>query len=287
MRTAPTVASGPSSRSPRAARLRDVPRRVATVLGLCLLALAAAGTSKPKSKGKAGVELLETTHAAYVGNWEGKGTSLRIAPDGSVAYERKDGAVKKSVNGKLARFDGHDIVVSALLEVKLDVSSPPSESDGTWTMKVEGRTLHRVGDGRGEGNDIDEKLEEHIVERYGASKGIASVSCPEVEPSDKAFDCDAKLTSGKVARVSVRHEARGNYAYTVHVVDVDGPVFAADLSKKVSAAAKRKVTVDCGREKIFLPEGEPLTCAATDGKKTGEVVSTFGTEGVEWKLTGL
>ena len=178
--------------------------------------------------------------------------------------------------------------MNAFVNVTLKVDAPPAEENGTWTMTVEGNKLHHIGDGTTDLNDIDEKLEEHIVEKFGDAKGLASVHCPEVEPSTKAFDCDAKLQNGKVAKVSVLHESRGNYKYTVHVVDVDPPVLAADLTREISGKAKKKITVDCGGpEKVFLPEDEPFTCKATEGRKQGTVELKLGGPSVEWKVTGL
>lgn len=262
-------------------------RRWLSAVGLTFFALAALGSGKRGDTKGDGVALLATTKSSYVGNWEGLGVALRIAPDGTVGYERKTGAVKKTINGKLTRFDGDDIVVNALINVTLKVGAPPAEANGTWTMTVEGVKVHRTGDGSGESNDIDEKLEEHILEQFGASKGLSSVDCPEVEPSTPTFDCVAKLVNGKSAKVSVAHKSRGNYSYTVHVTDVEGPTFAGEMSKTISAETKRKITVDCGAGKSFFPNGEPLVCDATEGRKRGKAEFVITESGVSWKLTGL
>lgn len=265
-------------------------RRWVTVLGMSFFAVTALGSSKLRERlgSGEGASLLSTTKSAYIGNWEAVGVSLRIGADGALNYERKNGAVKKTVAGKVKNFEGDDIIVNALVNITLKVDAPPAEEGGAWTMTVEGNKLTRVGDGSADLNDIDEQLEAHIVEKFGAKKGLASVHCPEIEPSRKLFDCDAKLTNGKTAKVSVSHEGRNNYTYTVHVMDLDAPRLARDLSEKISQQAKRKITVDCGSEAtVFLPEGEPLTCTAIQGKKQGVVEVSIGDDSVSWKVTGL
>lgn len=263
-------------------------RRWVTALGVVFFAFSALGSGRlRRDKGGAdGVELLATSKSSYVGNWEGIGVALRIAPDGTVGYEKKTGAFKKSVNGKLSGFEGDSIVVNALLNVTLNVDEPPSESGGVWTMKVEGTKLRRIGDGSAESNDIDERLEAHILERFGEQKGLAKVDCPDVEPSTPSFECQATLVNGRRAKVSVKHESRGNYAYTVHVTDVKGPVFAAELTQTIRTRTKRKITIVCS-DKIFVPNEEPFTCDAIEGRKQGTAEFKIDGNNVDWKLTGL
>ncbi len=83
----------------------------------------------------------------YVGEWQNKEMALLILADGTVAYKRLKGGGSTSINGPLKEFVGDDFVVGILfMTTTFDVSSPPQENNGLWTMTVDGVKLTRVSE---------------------------------------------------------------------------------------------------------------------------------------------
>jgi hypothetical protein len=106
-------------------------RHRATLI-LCTL-LAACGIAVPEDK------------SDYIGEWRAVDMGLRITPDGRVEYWRTQGQSKTSVKGPLQSFDGDDFTVGiSFMTTTFDVSVPPHEADGEWTMTVDGVRLKRV-----------------------------------------------------------------------------------------------------------------------------------------------
>ena len=129
-RTMPAVPiGGERSRSPRRLALR-CGRVVVAVL--CAL-LAACGIAVPEDK------------SDYVGEWRAPDMSLLITRDGRVEYWRTEGMSKTSVSGPLQSFDGDDFTVGVgFMSTRFDVTVPPHEADGEWTMTVDGVRLRRI-----------------------------------------------------------------------------------------------------------------------------------------------
>ncbi|MCZ8164581.1 hypothetical protein [Silanimonas sp.] len=87
---------------------------------------------------------LPADRADYAGDWRGNGVSLLITPEGQVVYHRQDGGSTVSIDAPLKAFDGDDFEVGVgPLVTRFDVGQPPTESDGEWTMEVDGRMLRR------------------------------------------------------------------------------------------------------------------------------------------------
>lgn len=83
----------------------------------------------------------------YVGEWRSKEMSLLILTDGSVAYQRLKGGGSTSITGPMQGFDGDDFVVGVLfMTTRFEVSEPPHEVDGEWTIIVDGVRLWRVAE---------------------------------------------------------------------------------------------------------------------------------------------
>lgn len=81
---------------------------------------------------------------AYVGQWRGPDMLLNITSGGRVAYERHRGATRTTVEGPLQGFhgEGFDVGIGPL-RTTFEVSSPPHEEAGRWTMVVDGVELIR------------------------------------------------------------------------------------------------------------------------------------------------
>ena len=83
--------------------------------------------------------------ADYAGSWQGSGVMLQIAADGRVEYQRVEGSQTRSVSGPIKEFQGDSFSVGiGALSTLFEVSSKPSESQGTWRMTVDGIQLTRV-----------------------------------------------------------------------------------------------------------------------------------------------
>jgi hypothetical protein len=85
---------------------------------------------------------LPADRAAYAGEWSGPGTILSITLGGDLAFEQKTRGTTIEILGPIKAFDGDDIVVGfAFVTSTIDVTSPPAEHDGAWTMAVSGVAL--------------------------------------------------------------------------------------------------------------------------------------------------
>ena len=80
--------------------------------------------------------------AAYVGEWKSASMALVITQDGRVAYKRVKGSSTTSLDGPIQKFEGNNFVVGIpYLTTTFEVSRPPSEQAGRWTMVVDGVEL--------------------------------------------------------------------------------------------------------------------------------------------------
>ncbi len=106
--------------------------RPALTVALCAL-VAACGIAVPDDK------------SDYIGEWRAPDMGLYISRDGRVEYWRKQGLAKTSVEGPLQSFEGDDVTVGvSVMTTTFDVTVPPHEVDGEWTMTVDGVRLTRV-----------------------------------------------------------------------------------------------------------------------------------------------
>jgi hypothetical protein len=88
---------------------------------------------------------LPPDRAAYAGEWRGTGATLSISHDGSLYFEKVAGGSRKRIKGPIQGFDGDDISVGVLfIKSTIDVSKPPTETNGVWTMTVEGIEVTRA-----------------------------------------------------------------------------------------------------------------------------------------------
>lgn len=87
---------------------------------------------------------LPADRAAYAGDWDGPGTILSISQDGHVVLDQTAGGSETSIKGPIKEFEGDDIVVGfAFVTSTIDVTAPPAERNGVWTMAVSGVELTR------------------------------------------------------------------------------------------------------------------------------------------------
>lgn len=101
---------------------------------LLVLAALLTGCGKPVPPGK----------VAYVGEWRSTAMVVLITQDGSVAYQRLEGGVSKSISGPLQGFDGDNFIVGVgPIRSTFVVSMPPHQDRGVWKMTVDGVDLTR------------------------------------------------------------------------------------------------------------------------------------------------
>lgn len=82
---------------------------------------------------------------AYAGEWRGGNVHLVITPEGSVQYERRDGAANISVSAPIQRFEGDNFVVGVgPFNTTFVVSKPPHLVNGQYRMVVDGVELTRT-----------------------------------------------------------------------------------------------------------------------------------------------
>ncbi len=87
---------------------------------------------------------LPADKADYAGHWRGGGIDLTIRAEGHVSYVKLQGKSKTEIEGPLQGWQGDDFVVGVMVvKTKFDVTEPPHEVDGIWTMTVDGVTLTR------------------------------------------------------------------------------------------------------------------------------------------------
>jgi hypothetical protein len=91
-------------------------------------------------------EPLPADKAEYAGAWEGDGVRIQISTDAKVSYDRKKGAGNEHVEGPIAGWRGDSFVVGVMTQkTTFDVTVPPHEEAGTWTMVINGDTVYRIG----------------------------------------------------------------------------------------------------------------------------------------------
>jgi hypothetical protein len=70
--------------------------------------------------------------------------ALLITQDGSVAYQRLEGGVNKSIDGPLKGFEGdHFVVGIGPLATKFVVTAAPHLDGSSWKMTVDGVELSK------------------------------------------------------------------------------------------------------------------------------------------------
>jgi hypothetical protein len=88
---------------------------------------------------------LPADRAAYVGEWHGNGVTLSISADGSLFFEKVAGGSREQIKGPIQSFEGDDISVGVLfIKSTIDVSKPPTQANGLWTMTLEGVEVTRA-----------------------------------------------------------------------------------------------------------------------------------------------
>jgi hypothetical protein len=87
---------------------------------------------------------LPPDRAAYAGEWRGTGVTLSISREGSLFFEKVAGGSRYKIKGPIQGFKGDNISVGVLfITSTIDVSQPPIETNGVWTMTVEGVEVTR------------------------------------------------------------------------------------------------------------------------------------------------
>ena len=112
-----------------------MPRPLRTLLiPLALLSLLLAACTQP----------VPAARQAFVGHWESDSVSLRITAQGRVLYKRVKGTTTTSIDAPLKAFEGDNPVVGVgPLTTTFMVTSAPHETQGRWTMTVDGEELVR------------------------------------------------------------------------------------------------------------------------------------------------
>lgn len=99
-----------------------------------VLACALAACSRP----------IPAERSAYVGEWHGTAMAILITRDGSVAYLRLEGGVRKTIDAPLKEFQGDNFAVGiGPMSTIFVVSMAPHQEDGKWKMTVDGVELTR------------------------------------------------------------------------------------------------------------------------------------------------
>jgi len=80
----------------------------------------------------------------YAGHWRGGGIDLEITAEGRAHYRKNEGAGKIEIDGPIAGFDGDDFIVGVMvMKTRFDVTAPPTNMGGYWSMTVDGVELTR------------------------------------------------------------------------------------------------------------------------------------------------
>lgn len=266
-------------------------RSALTASGLVVAALLSMATSKPKKDDPTANAPIDSATEPYIGDWESDDTVLQIGRDRSVHYKKKTGSTTKSVDGTLKGIENGNIVVkAAFLEVKFKIDAEPEEEEGIWEMTIDGEELTKKGSGAGKTASLKEKLEGSVVTQF-ANKGVTKCVCPNPASRTK-FTCTATLKNGKTAPVEMtKNPATHNYSFTIKVAAVESSKLEADLSDMVFKETKGKIkpTVSCGGGTVYIPDGDGVTCDATDPKtkKKGTIDADLNGGTLHWKLKGL
>jgi hypothetical protein len=103
-----------------------------------LLALLLAGCTDPIPPDK----------VSYIGDWRAKDMELLLTSDSRVEYWRKTSNGTSKISAPIQKWEGNHFHVGiGVFSTRFDVSKPPAEKDGVWTMTVDGVELTRVGPG--------------------------------------------------------------------------------------------------------------------------------------------
>lgn len=82
--------------------------------------------------------------ADYVGEWRAPNMSVVIGRDGNIVYRRVEDGGTTTLNAPLREFDGDNFTVGYWpLLTTFEVSVPPREQGGAWTMIVDGVELRK------------------------------------------------------------------------------------------------------------------------------------------------
>ena len=107
-------------------------------IGLTLISLLLVACGKP----------LPTDKQNYSGTWQSEDGSvnLTITPEGRVEYSNKQPNSSSSVSAPITEFNGANFSAGiGPLATEFKVSQAPQQTtDGTWSMNVDGRVLHKV-----------------------------------------------------------------------------------------------------------------------------------------------
>lgn len=270
-------------------------RAFLTAAGLGTAALLSIATSKPKEDGPS-QNAVEPAYASYVGEWVGEGVTLTISEDGAAHYKKQEGASFKEVNAVFKGVVGGKLVLkAAFVDVSLEVNAMPNQVEGTWTMTLDKTVLVKkaAGTGTSKGGSTGEsakaKLEASINTQF-AGKSVTRTTCPD--PAGKTtFTCLATLKNGKTAPVAVTLKEPEKYGFKTDIVDLEPGKLNKDVSDLIEKGSngKYKLSVDCGREKVYIPLNESVTCNATDREtqKKGQVHVKYAGNDFEWRLEGL
>ena len=80
----------------------------------------------------------------YVGEWRSKEMYLLIMENGRVKYKRQTRFATTEITGPIKEFQGdHFVVGFAFVKTRFEVSKPPHQEDGGWSMVVDGVRLTR------------------------------------------------------------------------------------------------------------------------------------------------
>jgi hypothetical protein len=83
--------------------------------------------------------------AAYVGEWNGGGISLRLEQDGKIHYKKARNGDNIDLSVELQSFNGDSFEAGVLfVHSTFVVSKPPHLDKGKWKMTVDGVELTKV-----------------------------------------------------------------------------------------------------------------------------------------------
>ena len=140
----------------------------------------------------------------YIGHWRGAlpggSFTLNIAPDGTVNYERKEGATSKSISsGKIKKFIGNDFEVEALIfSTTFKVEKPPYQDGQTWKMVVDGVEVVRKDDSDSANENPDEfKLKSAEMRKDDGSGKMSNEVVTSYTQNDKKLHCFINWENGK------------------------------------------------------------------------------------------
>ena len=265
-------------------------RSVLTASGLVVAAFLSVATSKPKKDDTSNAPIDSATEP-YIGDWASDTTTLLIGRDRSVHYKKKNGNSTKSIDGTLKAIENGNIVIKvAFVDMKLKIDAEPEEEESIWEMTVEGDELTKKGAGNGKNGSLKSNLEGAVVTQFG-NKGVTKCVCPNPAGQMK-FTCTATLKNGKTANVDMtKNPATHHYSFNMKVIAVESSKFASDLSDMIAkeTKGKLKLTVDCGPDKLYIPDGDGVTCQGTDTKtkRKGTIDADLKGGDLHWKTKGF